>query len=338
MTVRISTNNLRNESFVTQKIANRIIPQRGAEILNTVRTIEVSLGFDMVVKGEGKKTDSEQSTDLVLEDLAKLYSEKAFAVSKQLLEGISPKHPKLRPIVVMVDEVQFFGSEDMPILRKLHTGEHGSPIVALLNGLAYSKSLLAAEKISRFATSNGRSHAQTLGSLATGETAEAVRNMLEGYRIKGREKSDLPNKIGDWSSDWPQHIFHYMVGLARQLKPNNFDLTRVNESVVRSFGDRCRMQYYRDKLDDSPIVDSTQLLADVARLIGSNGCTRLELLSFLRGKSWETDPDSDGVMPKDMEPMEFIEAMVVAGMVHRVETTLTIPIPSFRQYLIDRGK
>ncbi len=43
-------------------------------------------------------------------------------------------------------------------------------------------------------------------------------------------------------------------------------------------------------------------------------------------------------MPKGMEPMAFIEAMVVAGMVHRVGTTLTIPIPSFRQYLIDQDK
>ncbi len=185
VTVRISTNNLRNENFVTQKIANRIIPQRGAEILNTVRTIESSLGFDIIGKGEGKVTDSEQATDLLLEDLAKLYSKKAFAISKQLLKGSSPKRPKLRPIVVMVDEVQFFGSEDVPILRKLHTGEHGLPIVALLAGLAYSKSMLAAEKISRFATSNGRSHAQTLGPLEIGETIEAVRAMLEGYRIKG---------------------------------------------------------------------------------------------------------------------------------------------------------
>ncbi len=129
-----------------------------------------------------------------------------------------------------------------------------------------------------------------------------------------------------------------MAGLANQLNANNFDLARVNEAAVRSFGDRCRMQYYQDRLDDSQIVDSSQLLADVVRLIGPNGCTRLELLSFLRGRSWETGPDSESVMPEDMEPMEFIEAMVAAGMVHRVDTTLTIPISSFRQYLIDRGK
>ncbi len=43
-------------------------------------------------------------------------------------------------------------------------------------------------------------------------------------------------------------------------------------------------------------------------------------------------------MPEGMKPIEFIDAMIVAGVVHRVDATLTIPIPSFRQYLIDRVK
>ncbi len=160
--------------------------------------------------------------------------------------------------------------------------------------------------------------------------------MLDGYRIKGRDKPDIPDKIGEWSNDWPQHLFHYMAGLATQLK-NNLDLASVNEPAVRSFGDRCRVQDYTDRLNNSPIIDCTQLLADVARIIGKNGYTRLKLMSFLRERLWETDPDSESVMLEDMEPIEFIEAMVVAGMVHRLDTTSTIPIPSFRQHLIERG-
>ena len=93
-------------------------------------------------------TDSEQpSPGLVLEDLASLYSKTGVAVSKRVLKGSSLKHPELRPIVVMIDEVQFFEEEDVPVLRKLHSGEHGLPIVALLCGLAYSKSMLAKAKI-----------------------------------------------------------------------------------------------------------------------------------------------------------------------------------------------
>ncbi len=126
-----------------------------------------------------------------------------------------------------------------------------------------------------------------------------------------------------------------MAGLANQLKVNNRDLARVDEAAVRSFGDRCRLQYYRDRLGNSPISDCRQLLADVARLIGTEGCSRLKLVSFLRGRTWETDPDSESVMLENMKPIGFIEEMVVAGLVHRLDTNLIIPIPSFRQYLID---
>ena len=117
------------------------------KILNTVRTVEGSLGFDMLVKGEGKVTDSEQSSKLVLQDLTKLYSKKAVAVSKRLLKGGSLGHPKLKSIVVMIDEVQVFKPEDMALLIKLHNGKHGLTILAVLAGLAYCQSRLAEEGI-----------------------------------------------------------------------------------------------------------------------------------------------------------------------------------------------
>ncbi len=168
MVTEIDPNNLGNESLVTRQIADRIIPQQGAKILSTVRIIEVGIGIEMIIQAGGKITDSEQSTDLVLEDLAQIYGEDATAVSKRLFKGNSPKRPKLRPIEVMIDEVQMFEPDGVGLLRKLHNGKHGLPILAVLYGLAYSQERLAAERISRFATSNGRSHVQTLGHLKLG--------------------------------------------------------------------------------------------------------------------------------------------------------------------------
>ena len=333
---RIEPVELRNEHEVTRTIANCIIPNNGAKILDSVSTVDGNLGFSMFIKGGGKVTDSEQSSRLVLQDLAKLYNKSAAAVFKRILKGGSVKPPELRPIIVMIDEVQIFKPEDVALLFKLHNGAHGLPILAVLCGLAYSKSKLASERISRFATSNGQSHVQTLGALEAGEAAESVRAMLDGYRIKSIDNTNLPEKIGEWCNDWPQHLFHYMVGLVNQLKVNNRDLATVDEAAVRSFGDGCRLQYYSDRLDNTPISDCEQLLADVARLIGPDGCKRGKILDLLEGRRWVKGKYLT-TMPEGMKPIEFIEAMVVAGMVHRVDTTLTIPIPSFRQYLIDRG-
>ena len=103
--VRVEPVELRNEFEVTQIIANCIVPDYGAEILNFVRTVEGGLVFSMFIKGGGKVTDSEQSSKLVLQDLAKLYSKKAAAVFKRVIKGSSVKPLELRPIVVMIDEV-----------------------------------------------------------------------------------------------------------------------------------------------------------------------------------------------------------------------------------------
>ncbi len=59
MVVRVEPVELRNESEVTRTIANCIVPDYGAEILNFVRTVEGDLDFSMFIKGGGKVTDSE---------------------------------------------------------------------------------------------------------------------------------------------------------------------------------------------------------------------------------------------------------------------------------------
>ncbi len=338
VTVRIDPNNLRNETIVTGIIADCILPNYGEELLNTVRTVEASAGVNALIQAGGKVIDSEQSSSgLALEHLARLYSKKAAAVSKRVLKGSSLTLPELRPIVVLIDEVQMFDPEDVPVLRKLHNGTHGMPIVALLFGLAYSESMLAAARISRFAKTNQLSHVQTIAPLEAGEAAECVRAMLNGYQIKNRHHSDLPEKIDGWCDGWPQFLEHYMIPLARQLSDNGLDLARIDESAVRRDGDANRVDYYSKRLGNSPICDSEELLADVAQLIGPDGCKRGEIISLLEDCRWVKGQYLT-TMPEGMEPTEFIEAMIVAGVVHRKDTTLTIPIPSFRRYLIDRVK
>ena len=245
VTVRIPTNNLRNKNNVTRMIANRIMPWK---ILNKVRFVEAGAGVDFSIRADGRVTDGEQMTGLVLDDLAQLYGKGAAAVSKRLLKGKSLKRPKLRPIVVMIDEVQFFEAEDVPILRKLHTGENGLlPILALLCGLAYSESMLVAAGISRFAKTDEMSHVQIIAPLEVGEAAESVRAMFNGYQIKGWHNSDLPDKIDAWCYGWPQFLEHYMISFTEPLSANDLDLAGIDELAVRSAGDASRAEYYRDR-------------------------------------------------------------------------------------------
>ena len=164
-----------------------------------------------------------------------------------------------------------------------------------------------------------------------------MKAMLNGYEIKGRNESELPEKIEACSGGWPQHLEYYMVALAQQLSDNGYDLSRVDESAVCAAGDERRIDYCKARLEGSPIAECERLLADVAKLIGSDGCEEAELLNMLCYREWE-DGQHHSTMPEGMSEEEFLQAMIVAGVVYRDFTTITIPIPSFRQYLIDQGE
>ncbi len=333
--LHIFCNDLKNEDNVTRKIADCLVPDHGVEMLTNVRTVEKRLEFEKIIRAGGAVSDAEQSTKLVLEDLAKLYVPRAETGFRKLLDKFSPTRPAVRPIVVMIDEVQFFEKEDIPLLRKLHTGEHGLPLVAVLAGLAYSRSMLAKARISRFARSGRLSHVQTLGRLKAGEAADAVRALLDCYEIRGRHGSALPDRIDEWSNGWPQHLHHYLAALAGELSANGRDLAEVSESTIRSIGDENRIDYYRARLQDAKIAQSRALLAELAQVIGPDGCRLVDLKDMLVDRVWVKGRGSS-TMPEDMTADEFIDELIQYGVVHIVEDEITIPIPSFRQYLIDR--
>ena len=318
-----------DQSAVIRKIADGIIPGYGERILNTVYILGYTDRFDKIINGEEEVPDSLSSANLMLDDLRCLYGEDAAALCKRLMgdDGL-PERPKLRPIVVMINGVHKFSSQELPMLVKVHMGTHGLPILALWAGHSYSKSMFVNKaRFSRFARNGLLSHVQLLGRLEAGEAAESVKVMLSGYEIKGWDESELPEKIEAWSGGWPQHLEYYMVALAQQLIDNGRDLSRVDESAVRAAGDGRRIEYYRARLKGSPIAECKQLLADVAGLIGSDGCKAVEVLSMLSYREWE-EGQHQSAMPEGMSEQEFLQAMIVAGVVYRDFTTITIPIPS----------
>ena len=77
------------------------------------------------------------------------------------------------------------------------------------------------------------------------------------------------------------------------------------------------------------------LLADVAETIGRDGCTENIILAMLREHRWDNERDPAEIMPENMTPREFIDEMSQSGIVHSESRRIIIPIPSFRQYLIN---
>ena len=319
--------------LLTTDIANAVMP-KGAELLMASRTVSRSAGVEAKVTFSRTTSDSVQRGPLTLTDLRKLYRSSRFPWLRCFLSFGRRKTTKPRPVVLMLDEIQSMEPEADNLIRDLHAGIRGVPIVLLLAGLAWSRERLKEAGVSRFATDN-IGHVQTLAPLQPEEAAESVKLMLEEHYVTGDETEDIASWIAGLSDGWPQHLHHYMRALAGELAAKGGNLSEVNRDWIQAEGDAKRQAYYLDRLQGARIIRRKGVLADVARFIGDDGCLYNELEDLLESRRWQCAIESADVMPKNMEPSEFIQEMIRSGIAHSMGARVTIPIPSFRRFLIE---
>ncbi len=323
---------LDDEDELTKVIANAIRSD-GAADLGRIQTLELAGGLKIPGIGVSVKNTETRSLDsLTLRDLWRLYDRSVVDyIRRHLSMNYRHEISELRPVVLLIDEIQSLTVQGEKLLSRIHLGRHGLPIMAVLAGLAWSRSRLKDAGISRMSSG----HVRTLGPLTEAEATGAVHLLLEDYEIEGFRDAVVARKIALWSDGWPQHLHNYMCVLAAELVNRKGDLAAVDENRIREAGDRVRKDYYMERLDDSPITACINLLADTAELIGSDGCDESVILGLLRRRPWHDERDPADSMPQDMKPQAFIGEMIRAGIIHREKRRITIPIPSFRQYLID---
>ncbi len=345
--VRVHLSTLRDESKVTEAIANQLVPSGGKYLRNSPGKI-ITAGFNLIGASISRNVQTQKSGGLELNDLKELYRAKLLDPIRQWISSsypkfverlpfLSPKTVEMRVIVLIIDEIQGMKSEYEELLKRLHEGIPGLPIVMILAGLAYSRKRLRQAGISRFASNQGYSHVQMLDPLSHEDTAKSVDLMLNANGISEYSDDDywfIVNDVATWSQGWPQHLLHCQQALLAELKENNFDLSSIDDAVVYESANRSRISYYKERLADSTISESPRVLAEVAKIIGCDGCSSGELLSFLKTRVYQEDKDPERTMLEEMTPWKFVEEMILAGVVHKVDGRVFIPIPSFQRYLM----
>ncbi len=324
---------LSDRQQLTSRIADRMLPN-GAERLMTERAVSHTAGVESKVTFSRTKSQSVQRSPLVPSDLARLYKKSKLHWLRRFLPFVCRKTAEPRPIVLIIDEIQAMNSIAGEVLHDLHVGVQGVPIVLLLAGLAWSSERLKEAGVSRFVSGN-LNHVQTLGPLQPQEAAESVKLMLEEYYVTGKETEDIARWIAKLSDGWPQHLRHYMRALAGDLAAKRGNLSEVSRDWIQAEGDAKRQSYYLDRLQGTRIVRRKGVLAEVARFIGDDGCLYNELEDMLESRRWQHEMASADVMPKNMEPSEFIQELIRSGIAHSMGARVTIPIPSFRRFLIE---
>ena len=238
---------------------------------------------------------------------------------------------------MILDEAQGLEVYDvksvLPLITRLHTGDHGGPFLAVFAGLAYLSGVLRERGISRFS----QGHEITLSALASEEATEIVLRMLTEFRVHGDKelKSQWAQTLAKESCGWPQHLHVSMQALAAQLPaaitPGGLEpVDSPFGSEVLKASTQAREQYYERRIDDELVV-ALDLVAETLQRIG-RGSSRADVVAHIR----EIAQPGHGTrsLPEGHNAKMFLDRMIRRGVLqHAPEHKLVCPIPSLRNYI-----
>ena len=242
---------------------------------------------------------------------------------------------QMRPVCLMVDEVQNVREAARRVLTRLHQGVAGLPVVPVLAGLGSSHGALQRCGLSRLSVDA----VHDIGALAPEEAREAVERMFETCRVDRRGGNrDWPGWLADISEGWPQHLHNGMRALAEGLVDAGGRLAGVDAGRVAVTGNGFRETSCRARVSP-PLRNAIFLVGTVLAALPDEGADSGAIIDELervaatngsKGTRWR--------LPRSMDGEAFFDHLVHRGVFQLGPTDLySCPIPSLRDYLVRRG-
>ena len=239
-----------------------------------------------------------------------------------------------QPICLMVDEIQNLDRAEARTLEALHLGTAGLPIVPVLAGLANARDVLAQCGISRL--SDDCIH--SLGCLEPRQSNEAVRKMLDTYRVEAEEAdaNRWASRLASASDGWPQHLQNAMRSLAESLIETNGVLAKVDEAAVLKRAFERRRKGYQARRS-AQMETALFLVSWIMAKVPDTGLRRHEVNDIIRASSRQGG-SSGFNLPNGFSVEEFLDHLIHRGALQMGgDGRLRCPIPSFRRFLIQEG-
>ena len=233
---------------------------------------------------------------------------------------------KDQSMIVSIDEIQTIEPPARKMLRVLHEGLHGCPILVVCAGLRHSTDVLADPKndphtISRCALR------LSLGRLSEDEAREAV---VQGLANLGVDcPADVCEKLAAASMGFPQHVHGYIAGATAAAADVGDPSDRRFLEAALAHGDEIRRQYYEARLSAmrAPEGIACFLAGAMHDARGGDAMYLHELVSALERLPAGWNPDG-------LPPMRVIEAAVEAGVFVEEAGLYSFGIPSFQEHAL----
>ena len=234
---------------------------------------------------------------------------------------------KDQSMILSIDEIQTIEPPVRRMLRVLHEGLHGCPIMVVCAGLPHSSRVLAdpsddSHTISRCAMR------LRLGPLDPAEAREAIVLGLENLRLPGANV--VGKALATASMGFPQHVHGYIAGAmtARELIGEPTDKRFLNAALAH--GDKIRSQYYEVRL--SAMRAPKGIVYLLANAMDDGG---QEKPMYLHEVVHALEEIPAAHNPGGLSPMAVVDAAVEAGVLVERTGRYSFGIPSFHQHALD---
>ena len=250
-------------------------------------------------------------------------------LSSLLAESARAGRWRKQVLIVTVDEIQGVGRQERRMLKVLHEGAHGCPIMLLGAGLQHAR-----EALSRtYALANGEvddstisrcATRLTLGSLSKAEALEAVTKGVAAAGL-GEPPPNAAQTLALASQGFPHHVHGYVAGAVEALRTHRALDTKEALDLALATGDANRTQFYESRLTAMAMPDAMHFLAaamDEER--EERSLSRADATAVLRAH-----------LPPEADAAEVLRSAVEKGVLTTAaDGYVSFRIPSFHNYMM----
>ena len=231
-------------------------------------------------------------------------------------------------LILTIDEIQSITAEARSVLKVLHEGSHGCPILVVGMGLQHASSVLASAMVNADGTANADAISRfgtrlSLPMLSADESIEAIRLGVAATGL-GQVPVDFAQRIATESGGFPQHIHGYVEGCVLALDRHGTLATEQAQCDALAEGRESRTRYYESRLASMRREYRPAVLALAAH--ADNGET---LVADAVAESIMGDAVAGNGGTGAQALQEAIEKGVLSAL---LDGQVVFPIPSFQEY------
>ncbi len=239
-----------------------------------------------------------------------------------------------RPVVLVIDEAQRFQRDSEDPLSKLFQSLHGGcglPIALVLAGLSDTE--YSTDQMDLTLIPPEQKH--NIGCFSESEAQEFMARSCAHFGIDVVGFDDEVERLAEPCDGWPRHLHIVLKALGRESLRTNGDLSQAEWERIRAEIKTLTDGYYHNQYSREMDI-SRNLTAKVMEALDS--CSSLTKIQNLMDELYESDPRKYR-LPAGMDVDSFFIHLVHKGALHKESVDRFVcPIPSFRTFLLDRGR